>query len=79
VPRLKKKWMQRTEPETKHEAPRLPEYLNLRQAAQYLGVKLWTIRRLIAKRFLIAKRVGKYFIVRRVDLDAYWQNAERAA
>ena len=52
-----------------------PKYMTLKRAAEYLGVpSVWTVRGLIAKGHIIAKRVGKYDLVRRADLDAYWMN-----
>jgi excisionase family DNA binding protein len=51
------------------------EYLNLKQAAEFFGVSIWTIRGLIESKRLVAKRIGKYFVVRRVDIDACWEKA----
>jgi excisionase family DNA binding protein len=49
-----------------------PEYMTLKRAAEYLGVpSVWTIRGLIEKQAIVAKRVGKYDLVRHADLDAY--------
>lgn len=76
MPRLKKKWTISQTPSPKNNNEASPRtYMNLKQAADYLGVKLWTIRGLISKGLLVAKPVGKYFIVRRVDLDAVWRDA----
>jgi excisionase family DNA binding protein len=55
-----------------------PEYLNVEQAAVYLGSTVWTIRGLIETRKIQAKKIGRRFIVRRVDLDSCWQQAEAA-
>jgi excisionase family DNA binding protein len=49
--------------------------MNLKEAAGYFGVKVWTIRGLIAKGFIKAKRIGKYDVVRRMDLAEYWEKA----
>lgn len=51
------------------------DFMNLKEAAAYFGVSVWSIRGLIAKGFITAKRIGKYDIVRRVDLAEYWQKA----
>jgi excisionase family DNA binding protein len=74
MPRLKKKWSQVAAAPAAAVAP--PEYMNLKRASEYLGVGVWTIRRLIDRKLLTAKRVGKYFIVRRFDIDDFWQNLE---
>jgi excisionase family DNA binding protein len=49
--------------------------MNLKEAAAYFGVSVWSIRGLIARGFIKAKRIGKYDVVRRVDLAEYWQKA----
>jgi excisionase family DNA binding protein len=51
------------------------DFMNLKEAAAYFGVSVWSIRGLIAKGFIKAKRIGKYDVVRRVDLTEYWQKA----
>ena len=51
------------------------DFMNLKEAAAYFGVSVWSIRGLIAKRFIRAKRIGKYDVVRRADLAAYWEKA----
>jgi excisionase family DNA binding protein len=78
MPRLKKKWT--TPPVVIPEAAPVPckDFMNLKEAATYLGVTLWTIRGLINKKLLVAKLIGKYFVVRRVDLDAVWEQTEAA-
>ena len=76
MPRLKKKWIVPQSLPNAVPVPVTPRaFMNLKQAADYLGVKLWTIRGLIAKGLLVPKRIGKYFVVRRVDLDAIWRDA----
>jgi excisionase family DNA binding protein len=49
--------------------------MNLKEAAVYFGVSVWSVRGLIAKGFITAKRIGKYDVVRRADLAAYWEKA----
>jgi excisionase family DNA binding protein len=49
--------------------------MNLKEAAVYFGVSIWSIRGLIARGFIKAKRIGKYDVVRRVDLAEYWEKA----
>ncbi len=49
--------------------------MNLKEAAAYFGVSVWSIRGLIATGSIKAKRIGKYDVVRRVDLAEYWQKA----
>jgi len=44
----------------------------LEKAAAYFGVSAWSIRGLIAKGFVKAKRIGKYDVVRRAD---HWRKA----
>ena len=78
MPRLKKKWM--SPPVTipvVTPAPATPckDFMNLKEAAAYFGVSVWSIRGLIAKGFIKAKRIGKYDVVRRADLAEYWQKA----
>jgi len=51
------------------------DFMNLKEAAAYYGVKVSTIRGLIAKGFIKAKRIGKYDVVRRTDLAEYWEKA----
>lgn len=78
MPRLKKKWIvPQTSLPNAVPIPVPPRaFMNLKQAADYLGVKLWTIRGLIAKGLLVPKKIGKYFVVRRADLDAVWRDAD---
>jgi excisionase family DNA binding protein len=52
------------------------DFFNLKEAAAYLGVSVWSIRGLIEKKLLVARRIGKYFVVRREDLAQAWQKAE---
>jgi hypothetical protein len=56
-------------------APPAPckDFMNLKEAAAYFGVSIWSVRGLIAKGFIKAKRIGKYDVVRRVDLAEYWR------
>jgi Helix-turn-helix domain len=58
-------------------APSAPckDFMNLKEAAAYFGVSIWSIRGLIAKGFIAAKRIGKYDVVRRADLVEHWQKA----
>ena len=51
------------------------DFMNLKEAAAYFGVSVWSIRGLIAKGFITAKRIGKYDVVRRADLADYWEKA----
>ena len=78
MPRLRKKWM--SLPVTVPVVTPVPstpckDFMNLKEAAAYYGVSVWSIRGLIAKGFITAKRIGKYDVVRRVDLAAYWEKA----
>jgi len=83
MPRLKKKWIQPT-PITE-KLPAVPEKnitpacLNIQQAALYLGVTTWTIRRLIDNKELSCAKIGKRFIVKREDLDNIWEKKAEAA
>jgi excisionase family DNA binding protein len=52
--------------------------LDIGQAAIYMSVTVWTIRRLLKSKKIQAKKIGKRFTVKRTDLDAYWQQAEAA-
>ncbi len=76
MPRLKKKWMSLpiTVPVSPPPAP-CKDFMNLKEAAAYFGVSVWSIRGLIAKGFITAKRIGKYDVVRRADLANYWEKA----
>src|SRR5437588_692451 len=56
-------------------APCLPEFVNVQQAAKYLAVSVWAIRQLIVEGRITAKRIGKGFVMRRIDLDRVWQTA----
>jgi len=47
--------------------------MRVKTAAQYFDVTVWTIRHLIKKRFVPAKKIGKYLVIRRADLDEYWR------
>ncbi len=80
MPRQKKKWTQPTAVVPPSlPAPRInPEYLDIRQAAIYMSVTVWTIRRLLKAGKIHAKKVGKRFTIKRTDLDVYWQQAEAA-
>ncbi len=51
------------------------DFMNLKEAARYFGVSIWSVRGLIAKGFIKAKRIGKYDVVRRMDLAEYWEKA----
>jgi len=76
MPRLKKKYM--TVPAlVAVAAPLVPckDFMNLKEAAAYFGVSVWSIRGLIAKGFIKAKRIGKYDVVSRAELVEYWQKA----
>jgi excisionase family DNA binding protein len=73
---IKKKWMQPVV-EAAVPVPSIsitPAFLNVEQAAGYFGVTTWTIRRLISTGKLVAKQIGKRFIVKRSDLDVLWEN-----
>ena len=80
MPRLKKKWTQQSV------APSVvtpvlsfaPEYLDVRQAAHYMSVTTWTIRGLLKAGKIQAKKLGKRFIIKRTDLDVFWQQVEAA-
>jgi len=78
MPRLKKKWM--CPPITVPVVTPIPpapckDFMNLKEAAAYYGVSVWSIRGLIAKGFIKAKRIGKYDVVRRADLGEHWEKA----
>ena len=49
--------------------------MNLKEAATYFGVSIWSIRGLIEKGLIVAKRIGKYDTVRRADLVEHWEKA----
>ena len=49
--------------------------MNLKEAATYFGVSIWSIRGLIEKGLIVAKRIGKYDVVRRADLVEHWEKA----
>jgi len=49
--------------------------MSVKEAAAYFGVSVWSIRGLIVKGFIKAKRIGKYDVVRRADLAEYWEKA----
>jgi excisionase family DNA binding protein len=51
------------------------DFMNLKEAAAYFGVSIWSVRGLIASGFIRAKRIGKYDIVSRAELAEYWQKA----
>ncbi|PYT51048.1 MAG: hypothetical protein DMG44_03905 [Acidobacteria bacterium] len=77
-PRLKKKWMSPpsiTVPVVSAPPTPCKDFMNLKEAAVYFGVSVWSVRGLIAKGFITAKRIGKYDVVRRADLAAYWEKA----
>jgi excisionase family DNA binding protein len=77
MPRLKKKWMPPsvTVPVVSASPAPCKDFMNLKEAAVYFGVSIWSIRGLIARGFIKAKRIGKYDVVRRVDLAEYWEKA----
>ena len=83
MPRLKKKWIQPTPITEKlpavHEENITPAFLNIQQAALYLGVTTWTIRRLIDNKELSCAKIGNRFIVKREDLDMVWESKVRKA
>jgi excisionase family DNA binding protein len=79
MPRLKKKWMS---PPARLAVVPIPvppapgkDFMNLKEAAAYFGVSVWSVRGLIAKGFITAKRIGKYDVVSRAELAEYWQKA----
>ena len=71
----RKKWM--APPATVSVVSPAPckDFMNLKEAAAYFGVSVWSIRGLIAKGFIGAKRMRKYDIVRREELSEYWERA----
>ena len=50
------------------------EFMNIKQASEYLGVTISAIRGLIRTKRVPAKRIGIRFIVRRVDLEKAWES-----
>jgi excisionase family DNA binding protein len=77
MPRLKKKWMSPPATVSVVPAPPAPckDFMNLKEAAAYFGVSVWSVLGLVAKGFIKAKRIGKYDVVRRTDLAEYWEKA----
>jgi len=78
MPRLKKKSM--SLPVTVPVVTPVPtapckDFMNLKEAATYFGVSIWSIRGLIEKGLIVAKRIGKYDVVRRADLVEHWEKA----
>jgi excisionase family DNA binding protein len=49
-----------------------PAYLDIKQAALFLGPTTGTISRLIENKDLVCAKIGKRFIVKREDLDMIW-------
>ena len=73
IPRLKKKWMSPSAAVPVTPVPVAPsspfkDFMNLKEAAAHFGVSARSMRGLIAKGFITAKRIGKYDLVRRADL-----------
>jgi excisionase family DNA binding protein len=77
MPRLKKKYPTPPASIAVAMVPPAPckDFMNVKEAAVYFGVSVWSIRGLIAKGFIKAKRIGKYDVVRRIDLAEYWEKA----
>lgn len=75
MPRLKKRWMEKTTvaPAPVSPAQVTPRYLGLRDAAKYLGHKShWIVYRWIQRGLLRANRETKQWTVAVADLDALW-------
>lgn len=51
-----------------------PPYLNLEQAAKYIGVKASTLGEMVRNGEISYIKVGLRIMFRRVDLDAYMMN-----
>jgi hypothetical protein len=75
MPRLKKKYMAYglSEPTVALPVPINRDFMNVVQAADYLGCKVSAIR-IAFQNGLVRKRVGSRDIVRRTDLDTYFNS-----
>jgi excisionase family DNA binding protein len=73
MPRLKKKWTSAVSAPVVPPVSVTPAFLGVEQAAVYLSVTTWTVRRLIKTR-LAAKKIGRRLIVKRADLDLLWES-----
>jgi excisionase family DNA binding protein len=80
MPRRKNKWLEKE----KVPAPAMsaasvireiiaPRYLNVQQAATYVGVTVWTMRGLITSGELKAAKLGKRFTVDKSQIDELWR------
>ena len=81
MPRLKKKWThgEKPVPIVTQSAQVDREFMRIKTAADYFDVTVWTIRGLIEKRLIAAKKIGKYLVIRRSDLEGYWDKSKTAA
>lgn len=59
---------------TSPDSPQQPQYLDVHQAATYLGTGERFIRRLVAERRIVFYKVGKYVRFAVADLDAFAQS-----
>jgi excisionase family DNA binding protein len=80
MPALKKKYRTSAAPIAPAiPATAAPGYMNVREAATYLSIAVFTIRELIADGKLRHVKLGKRFIVKREDLDQLWETLAVAA
>lgn len=45
------------------------EYLSIKESSLLLGVSRWTIYRLIQKKLLNAKKIGRRVIIKKIDIE----------
>ncbi len=55
-------------PDTVNSGPRL---LNLKQSAEYLSAHEWALRQMVRKRQIPHVRIGRGYLIDRLDLDAF--------
>jgi excisionase family DNA binding protein len=48
-----------------------PRLLNIKAAAEYLGAHPWAVRQMIRRRELPYVRIGRAYLIDKLDLDLY--------
>jgi excisionase family DNA binding protein len=58
----------------KEDAPVSARYLTIKAAAAYIGATVWCVRQLIWDRKIPFVRLGKRYVIDRMDLDNFMQS-----
>jgi excisionase family DNA binding protein len=48
-----------------------PRLLNLKQSAEYLSAHPWALRQMVRKRQIPHVRIGRGYLIDKLDLDSY--------